>query len=160
MDRINRIREHARYQEYYKKIEACEQDRIFCRHNMAHFLDVARLAWIINLSEHMDLAKERVYGAALLHDIGRHIQYEDGTPHQIASHALAGEILTDCGFDEEEKEDILLAIINHRNKEIEQERSLSGVIYRADKMSRSCFACQAEHLCDWKKDKKNLFIKW
>ena len=43
---------------------------------MGHLLDVARLAWIFNLEANQEISKERIYAAALLHDIGRHIQYE------------------------------------------------------------------------------------
>ena len=61
------------------------ETRIFCGHDMAHFLDVARLAYLFNLEENLKLEKEEIYTAALLHDVGRFVQYEDGTPHQLAS---------------------------------------------------------------------------
>ncbi|ERI70706.1 hypothetical protein HMPREF1548_02087, partial [Clostridium sp. KLE 1755] len=41
-----------------------------------------------------------------------------------------------------------------------QEESLRGVLYRADKKSRSCFACPAEGACSWPPSKKNLLLKW
>ena len=158
MERVNRIINDTEYQKFLHEIKKCEKDRIFCRHNMAHFLDVARIAWILNLEEHMNLERERVYAAALLHDIGRHLQYQEGIRHEIASEKLAGPILERCSFTEEEKKEILKAILDHRTREIEKERSLSGVLYRADKMSRSCFACDAEQQCDWGIEKKNRQI--
>ena len=60
--------------------------------------------------------------------------------------------------EEQEQEEILRAIIEHRNKNVAKERSLAGIIYRADKLSRPCFACAAEKQCDWKKSKKNMEI--
>lgn len=101
-----------------------------------------------------------IYAAALLHDIGRWKQYEDKTPHEKASAALAPEILSDCGFTKEETEQIVNAISNHRNAAVRDEQSFNGILYRADKMSRSCFCCEAETACDWKEDKKNLALRY
>ncbi len=159
MERIDAILCNEAYQKYIKKNLAAEEKRIFCRHNMEHFLDVARIGWIMNLEEQIGLNKESIYAAALLHDIGRHIQYEDGTPHEFAGSQLAPEILRACGFDETEAAEILEAIRNHRNAAIADRQDLSGVLYRADKASRACFACTACELCDWSKEKKNLSIR-
>ena len=49
MERVNQIRNHPLYQEHMQKILKLEQDRIFCGHGPEHLLDVARLAWIMNL---------------------------------------------------------------------------------------------------------------
>lgn len=158
MERVEKIRTQAVYQDYYDRIRQHEKDRIFCHHDMGHFLDVARLANILAWKEGLQIKEDVIYATALLHDIGRFRQYEDGTPHQIESASLAEPILIAAGYEEIERKAILSAILNHRNREIEKEASLDGIIYRADKMSRSCFACEAEHLCDWKADKKNLQI--
>lgn len=137
-----------------------EEGRRFCHHDMGHFLDVARLAMIFNLQEGLPLQEEMIYAAALLHDIGRWRQYEDGTPHEKASALLAPEILAESGFTEEETGQIFTAILDHRNAAVRQDRTLSGILYRADKMSRSCFCCEAEAECDWKGDKKNLVLQY
>lgn len=158
MERVNRILNHTKYQEYLNRIRECEKDRIFCHHDMVHFLDVARIAYLMDLTENLNIGKERIYTAALLHDIGRFVQYEKGIPHEIASAELAPEILRDCGYSEEEIPEIIDAIKSHRNKFIKDEQSLRGIIYRADKLSRSCFGCAAEKECDWSKEKKNLQI--
>ncbi|MDY3920020.1 MAG: HD domain-containing protein [Candidatus Limivivens sp.] len=160
MDRINQIINHKTYRHCLKQIRDLEKDRIFCGHDMAHFLDVARLAYLISLEEGLAIPKERIYATALLHDIGRHIQYLEGTPHQEASLPIAEEILKDCGFEEEEREDILTAIRRHRDPQAASEPDLSGLIYRADKLSRSCFGCQAEPQCDWSARKKNLELTY
>lgn len=156
MERINGILENDLYQEYLERNKQAEAQRRFCHHNMGHFLDVARIAMILNIEDNYGQSKEMIYGAALLHDIGRWVQYEDETPHEQASVKLAPQILLSCGFSKEEAEEILTAIINHRNADVRQNKSLSGLLYRADKLSRPCFACDMEKECNWKNNKKNL----
>lgn len=156
MERINRILISDLYQEYLEKNNQAEASRRFCHHNMGHFLDVARIAMILNIEEGYGQGQEIIYAAALLHDIGRWVQYENGMPHDEASLRLAPEILLSCGFSEEESDRILTAIKDHRNAGIREEKSLSGLLYRADKLSRPCFACEMEKECNWKSDKKNL----
>lgn len=160
MDRINKIINHDLFIEHLKKNEAAEADRSFCRHNMAHLLDVARIAMILNLEKGLSLEKDVVYGAALLHDIGRHVQYENGTPHEQAGAIIAPDILRECGYSDSETSVIIDAIRHHRTEEIAKDNSLSGILYCADKASRPCFACNMEKACNWKKEKKNMHIKY
>ena len=160
MDRVDLILENSKYLKYNDKIKQAEEKRIFCLHNMNHFLDVARIAYIMNLEEALGIAKEIIYATALLHDIGRFMQYEEGVPHEEASALLAPEILQETGFTQAEQEEILRAIREHRNKEMAEEKSLAGIIYRADKASRACFACEAEGQCDWEKSKKNMRVNY
>lgn len=160
MKRIDRLLEHELFKEYMEKIYECEYNRVFCRHNMEHFLSVARIAHILNLKYKLKIDKACVYGAALLHDIGRFKQYEDGTPHDKASAALALKIVRDCRYDEEESDMIIEAIRNHRNGEVREEKSLRGIIFRADKLSRSCFACPVERECNRKEEKKNRALRY
>lgn len=160
MDRVNKILQHPTYKACLRQIHELEAERIFCGHDMAHFLDVARLAYIFNLEEHLQIEKERIYAAALLHDVGRHIQYREGKPHQEAGLPFAEEILKDCGFPEEERTDILEAIARHRDVTVKQEPTLAGIIYRGNKASRHCFGCMAEAECNWSDEKKNLKIDY
>lgn len=160
MERANLIHKNTHYQDYIDRIKRAEEGRIFCLHNMSHFMDVARIAQIINLEEGLHIQKELIYATALLHDIGRFQQYEFGIPHEIASAELAPEFLEESGFSIEEQTEILRAIREHRNPKVAGEKSLAGVIYRADKASRACFGCEAEGLCDWSKEKKNLEIAY
>lgn len=159
-ERVNRILNNQSYKEYVEKNKMAEADRRFCHHDMGHFLDVARLGMILKEKEGLSVVEELLYAAALLHDIGRWQQYQDGTPHEQASVLLAPKILEECGFEKEESALILDAIVNHRNKDISKETSLRGLLYRADKMSRSCFACDMEKECNWKEDKKNMKCIW
>lgn len=158
MDRIDRILKHDLFIENLALNDAAEADRCFCRHDMAHFLDVARIGTIMNLQEGLEIPGELVYGAALLHDIGKHRQYAEGIPHEQASAAIAPEILRECGFDEKETDVIVDAILHHRNCATASENNLRGILYRADKASRACFSCRAEKDCNWKNDRKNRKI--
>lgn len=160
MERVNRILAHPLYKECLAKTGEWERERIFCGHGMAHLLDVARLAWIFNLEQGLGIERERIYAAALLHDIGRHVQYERGVPHQEAGLPIAEEILRNCGFDGGERQEILAAIKSHRDASVRERADLRGLLYRADKMSRSCFGCEAEPLCDWSREKKNLILDY
>lgn len=160
MERVNRILKNKKYQDYLQKNKAAEEGRIFCCHNMEHFLDVARIAYILCMEEKLAVSKEHIYAAALLHDIGRHVQYMDGTPHEKASALLAEDILRECDFVKSERDEILQAIREHRNAEIATQKDLAGLLYRADKASRACFSCKAEGLCDWKAEKKNLQVRY
>ena len=160
--RRNKIIQNLKYKEYVRRIEEHEKDRIFCKHDMIHFLDVCRLSeilWLKNKEAYLDKVNtELIYAAGLLHDVGRWQEYEEGVRHEIASARLSVEILKECGFEKQEIDEIILSIGNHRNKEVKEEFTLSGILYRADKMSRSCFCCKAEKECVWDISKKNMEI--
>ena len=160
MERINLIISNENFKKHVKRTEILEENRIFCRHDMRHFMDVARIAMILNLEDTLALSKEWIYAAGLLHDVGRDEQYESGTPHEIASGRIARVILSECGFKEEEIREIEKAIVNHRDKKVMEEKSFSGILYRADKMSRACLLCEAEPECNWKNGNKNLEMQY
>ncbi len=159
MKRVTKIYEHPYYQECLKRIEKAEKDRIFCCHDMQHFLDVARLAYIFSVERGYDVPKAQIYGAALLHDIGKWQQYEEGTPHEMASAVIAERLLEETEFTEEEKEGLLKAILEHRKKS-PKTSTLSEILYDADKASRNCFLCKAKDNCNWDTKKKNLEIRY
>lgn len=155
-DRINIILHNDKFNEYLGKNENLEKDRKFCCHNINHFLDVARIAYIISLEEKLDLKKDIIYAAALLHDIGKWQQYESGIPHNEASAKLAVEILKVSNFDDAEINLIIDAIKNHRYEN--RTSDLSYILYKSDKLSRKCFKCKSTDKCNWKDDKKNFDI--
>ena len=144
---IEYIRKHSLYQECYIRLQKAEEGRKFCRHTMEH------------------------YGMALLHDIGKYRQYEEGYPHEKASVEIAKIIFRDLpelSFTEEEKQGILTAIQNHRVQQnvcINQAKNtnlsdiLSWLLYTADKKSRACYSCLAEKECNWTIEKKNMEIE-
>lgn len=158
MERVDQIIRNELFQSNLALNCAAEADRRFCRHNIDHLLAVCRLAWIICLEEKRELPKELVYAAGLLHDIGKHRQYREGIPHEIASAEIAENILTDCEFTIEEREAILSAIRSHREEKVASQNTLNGILYRADKASRNCYACPAEADCNWKGEKKNFHV--
>lgn len=146
-----------------------EQDRIYCRHGIDHLLAVARIGYIDILEKHLDIGRDIMYGAALLHDLGRVAQYHGNGGHHIESAKLAGQILADCGYGADEIAIIKGAIINHRQdnadaagksveKQVTQQELLSQLLYNADKKSRNCFICDAYEECNWDENKKNRGI--
>lgn len=160
MEAIERIRNHPVFRECYEKLEEAEKTRQFCRHQMTHLLDVARIAYIRNLEENLGIKKELVYAAALLHDIGKYRQYADGTPHEQAGAGIAGRILKDTGsFSEEENQMILQAVLEHRRSK-EGMSVLGSLLYESDKLSRACYICPSEPECNWSREKKNMEINW
>lgn len=159
MERVDRIISHPLWRESLEKIQKLEEVRVFCKHDFVHFLDVARIAYIESLEKGLPISKELIYSAALLHDIGRHLQYSEGTPHDEAGVDLAEKILTECGFDENAMAQILSAIGSHRKPEVAFSDGLEGVIYRADKKSRNCMLCSAQAGCNWSRERKNMSLQ-
>lgn len=157
MEKVNKILDHNIYKEYLRRLEIYEEKRQFCRHNLDHFLDMSRIAYMMVLENKLDYSKEVVYAIGLLHDIGRVEQYENGIEHHIASFNIAKEVLKDIGFKDSEKEAILDAIKNHRNSESE---NLNSIVYKSDKLSRACYKCKAAKECNWPMEKRNLEIRY
>jgi uncharacterized protein len=157
-DRINKINKSEKFQYSISKIGELEISRSFCRHGIEHYLDVARIAYIICLENSLNIKKDVIYAAALLHDIGRWMQYEHGIPHEIASSSLAYDILIGAGYDNNEIESIQKAIMNHRSSN--EDMDLCSIIYISDKVSRGCFYCSSEKECNWSSEKKNKAITY
>lgn len=161
MERINWIIKHPLYISSYTHLVELEKERIFCRHQMPHLLDVARIAYIRNLEEQLCIDKTVIYATALLHDIGKGMQYEKKIPHEIASEEIAKEILSsmpeELSFSPKEQQIILSAIRNHR-KPVADADILDKLLYESDKASRNCFYCSANNECNWSPDKKNKEI--
>ena len=158
MERYDKITSHEKFNQYLEEINELEKERIYCRHSLTHLLDVARIAYIINLEEGGCFSKDVIYGAALLHDIGKVEQYRQGISHEKTGAKEAAMILRECGYGEEEIEIIKNAILDHRRGPGAQERKLSVFLYEADKKSRICLYCQAKEDCNWTDEKKNSRI--
>lgn len=159
MKRVNLIFGNEAYQQLLRRLNEMEKNRFFCCHTIEHFLDTARIMYIISLEEKLPLPKDIIYAAALLHDMGRVMQYESNIPHDRAGADLAAAILPECGFDIPETEQIQKAILSHRTSGADEENNLLGsLLYRADKLSRLCFCCRAEKECYWDQGRKNMEI--
>ncbi|WP_368488416.1 HD domain-containing protein [Clostridium sp. BJN0013] len=158
MNRINTILNNQKFCKYLQKISQIEKRREFCKHDMCHLLDVARIAYIMVLENNIQIKKETIYVAALLHDIRKWVQYEKGVAHELASAKLAEDILIECGFMEDEILQILNIILNHRKKDTNN--LINSIFYSSDKISRNCFRCKAISKCNWPEKKKNYNIKY
>lgn len=146
-----------------------EENRIYCRHDPEHFLQVARTAYIISLEKRCGIAREPIYLCALLHDIGRARQAPEGVTHQALSAMLAEKLLTDIQYPKDQHEEILSAIKAHGGRiksAVLRERienpaylpDLSELIRMADQLSRNCFLCSHAQTCYWGEDEKNCAI--
>ena len=162
MKRADAIGRNPVFRGHLGRIDAAEEDRAFCRHGLPHLLDVARIAWILNLERTCGLRKDVVYAAALLHDIGRSEQYATGEDHDVAGVRIAGEVLDDLPealrFDPLERASILAAVARHRTARDDEWEGevLIPLIEQADHLSRPCYACAAREACYWPRERKNL----
>ena len=164
MPRVEAVWHHPTFQREYAHLVELERERVFCRHDLRHLMDTARIMWIVNLEEGMGIDREVIYAAALLHDVGKPVQYTLGAPHEEVGARLADTILAsltgDEAFSPSERRAIVGAIRGHRRLR-EGAEPLERLLYRADKASRPCFACPAEvrEACSWPDEKKNLAIQ-
>ena len=52
-DRIEKILTHSLYRECLEKLTQTEESRLYCKHNLTHFLDTARIAYIYCLENNI-----------------------------------------------------------------------------------------------------------
>lgn len=146
-DRYNKVFAHPEFVRLLDEIENLEQARIYCKHDLSHLLDVARIAYIKVLESRLDISKDIVYAASLLHDIGRVSEYRTGENHDEAGARIAEKILEDSGYEGDEIMMITIAIREHGGEGV----SLLGrVLHEADHESRICVRCRAKDSCKWK----------
>ena len=107
MDRVNAVICHPLYLEYYHRLERAEKERIFCRHQMSHLLDVARIAYIRNLEKGYGFRKDVIYAAAVLHrrlrdgaDTLEKLLYEADKASRLCLSCPANR---ECNWSEEKK---------------------------------------------------------
>lgn len=160
MERVDRILKHELFLCCMRRIAEAEEHRIYCKHDLDHALDVARIAYILNLEEQGGIGKEVIYAMALLHDLGRSEEYETGSPHHGAGAELAGRILTECGFAAADSRRICQAIAAHKDAERNAGNYCAGLLYRADKLSRNCFDCMASKTCYWEEECRNHSVSY
>ncbi|MDE6657415.1 MAG: HDIG domain-containing protein [Oscillospiraceae bacterium] len=149
----NKILANKKYLHELKTLAKFEQDRIFCKHDIEHFLTVARIMLIMCHEKGIIINPDMIYATALLHDIGRTEEYINHIPHDIASVQKAEIILHEINCDSEIKNKIINIIKNHRNGNT-LDNSLENIFYQADKKARLCFCCPAKEQCNWSEEKK------
>jgi len=159
LKRVELLMDDMLYRDYMKRNLDQEQESRFCKHDFRHHLDVARIAYILVL-EHNDLnyfikecglsgklaAKEVIYAAGLMHDIGKWKEYQAGIDHASYGSRLAREVLPRAFFNPMEVEMVAQAIYEHRN--INRDMSFLGErLHRADNLSRFCQECEYQDDC-------------
>lgn len=157
MEYVRKLIQETDYLERMKQLEELETERRFCRHGLEHVLDVARIAWILVLEEKLPYEKETIYLTALLHDMGRILEYQEGIPHHEAGQKIAEGFLRQIGYPGEKGMLIVTAIGEHRKKD-KLNDDFINVIKRADSLSRNCFFCEVQEACKWKEERKNKTI--
>ncbi len=159
MKRIELLIKDSLFNDYIDKNLVEEKVTGICKHDLSHHLDVARIAYILVL-EPNDLnyfirennlsgklaAKEVIYAAGLLHDIGKWKEYSTGEDHAAFGSRIAREILPRAYFNNNEVDVISRAIFEHSN--ISRDMSFLGErLHRADNLSRVCSECDQRFSC-------------
>lgn len=159
MKRIQRLMNDPAYQEYMRRNVEEEQDERHCGHDMSHHFDVARITYILILEQNelnyfvreaglgsRLAAKEVIYAAGLLHDIGLWQQYASGEAHATAGARLAHELLPAAGFNEQECDIVCRAVFEHSSPR--REMSFLGErLHRAGNLARNCTVCERYDDC-------------
>ena len=180
MQRIDNILKNETYLFLMGKIRERELARIFCCHGLDHCLDVARIAYMLDMDEGAGIDRELIYAAALLHDVGRADPDNTGMEHHILSVRYAGDILRQCGFEEvrqvvgkctkiikwectihnenKDETEIICDAIGSHNTDGADRHGLAYFLYKADKLSRNCFNCAAADECYWPDSERNKGI--
>lgn len=154
MEYVRKLIQETDYLEQMKRLEGLEKERKFCRHGLNHVLDVARIAWIYALEEGLPIEKEMIYLTALLHDVGRILEYQKGIPHHEAGLTMAKKYLEQIGYPKEKCISVYEAIEEHRDKN-KLNDDFINIIKKADNHSRNCFFCEATGECKWSEERKN-----
>jgi uncharacterized protein len=158
MKRVEILVNDTLYNQYLQRNKEEEGPKA-CQNDFRHHMDVARITYILVL-EHNDLnyfikehnlsgrlaAKEVIYAAGLLHDIGKWQEYKTGIDHASFGAKLAREILPRAFFNPSEVELIARAIYEHSN--ISSNMSFLGErLHRAENLARICFNCEYAEEC-------------
>lgn len=158
MKNTNTILKLSFIQDLIADLQTIEDERIYCRHNLVHFFDVARIFYILTLENQLKVNKDVIYSIAFLHDLGRAEEYKYRTNHALASASIAEKALEYTDFTDDEKSTILSCIKSHRKND--NSNTLESLFYKADKLSRDCFNCRSYESCNWSESKKNIEIKY
>ena len=148
MTRVNQILDNTDYISYMETIEDLEKGRCYCKHGFDHGLSVARIAYAYILERgELILSKEGIYAAALLHDIGRWVEYQTGEDHAEESARLALPLLEACNFSSEDIQVIIQGIREHRSHYDRNLTLLGEALAMADNYSRDCRRCAMQKQC-------------
>ena len=102
-------------------------------HGLDHIQRVVSLCEVIGKEENADMMV--LLPAALLHDIARPIETQEGVPHEEAGARMAEHYLRSIAFDEESIKKITHAIRTHRYRSIRKPETLEArILSDADKL--------------------------
>ncbi|MCR4956461.1 MAG: HD domain-containing protein [Lachnospiraceae bacterium] len=161
MEYVNRLISNETYMKTMGEIHEMEKSRIYCHHGFNHLLDVARIAYIINLEKGFGYDKEFLYLCGLLHDIGRAKEYITGVSHKQCGVTLAKELLAQIDYPKEKQELILEKVAQHGHAPMPKEGiTRDNFFWFADKRARNCFACKAAGTCNWPMEKRTMEVQW
>ena len=117
MDTVTQVLEHPQYKACCETITDYEADRTYCRHDMEHFLRVGQIAILLAKENGLSIDAEEIMLAALFHDLGRALQYQNGISHAESSAILAEEILLSIGYDPAKTDRICAAVKCHSKRQ-------------------------------------------
>lgn len=157
MKYVERLLADTDYLEQMKLLEELEKERRFCRHGLSHVLDVARIAWIEVLEQHLPFEKEEIYLVALLHDMGRIQEYQEGIPHHVSGVMQTEIFLDKISYPAEKRSRMMSVVEKHREKD-KLNDDFINIIKQADNSSRNCFYCEVSSECKWSTERKNKTI--
>lgn len=150
-NKIKKILNHKLFIENMRKIIQIEENRIYCKHDIFHCFDVARICYIIVLENNLHYDKDVIYALALLHDIGRAKQYESGEDHSLIGGEIAAQIMHDVAFSEHDIELVKDIILKHSGEHnILSPKTLKEAFLKSDFLARKCSFCSAIDTCKWK----------
>ena len=152
--KYQKILENEEYKKYVERICYLEKDRIYCKHDLKHSLDVARICTIIMYEQGQEVNRDIVYATALLHDIGR---FKENTQnHEAWSVDIATEIATIVEIISFHRGNYSIKqideLVNHGKLDLKESFKI------ADQLSRNCFCCKGSSSCKWKEENRSTNI--
>jgi uncharacterized protein len=172
MKYTEKLLKHPEFLQIQEEITQWERERTFCHHEMAHSLDVCRMAWIMYLedfwnpqkqpflldetsigasedtmddNQQMEAVKDAIYLSGLLHDIGRAAQYAHGVHHAVAGGEIAHRILTDISCPDTWTRQIEKIISGH-NGNRKDNKDLTNGSFEDMWEQIHCYIRRADHL--------------
>lgn len=157
----------TRYLDKLEIINDIEKDRIYCKHDKAHAIEVCKILTILSSRRELDNYKELSILMAYFHDVGRAFKY-DGA-HDKCSSDFTRLLLAEYGYKKEDIELICYAISNHSGRmyisdiynyidnnlmEDNTKDTWAKLLRIADQLSRNCYECDANDLCKWLTEEK------
>lgn len=146
------------YRQALRALEDQEADRIYCKHNLDHFLDVARVTMLVCADFDIPADKDVVYLAALMHDLGRLDKGQ--ADHPVASAQLADQWLEAIDFPADRRPEVIRLIEGHGWRGPAVPSNLLEAFSLADSLSRPCYQCPATDSCHWPADRKNAYPRY